>query len=62
MLERITAFFKEVQVELRKVNWPTRNEATRYTVFVLIFSGIVAAFLGFLDFLYLAMIRSAILR
>jgi len=62
MLGRITAFFKEVQVELRKVNWPTRKEATRYTAFVLIFSGIVAVFLGFLDFLYLSLIRSAFFR
>jgi preprotein translocase subunit SecE len=62
MLERITAFLKEVQVEMKKVNWPTQKEAVRYTVFVLGLSALVAALLGLLDFLYISILRATILR
>jgi len=40
----ITRYFRETAGELRKVNWPTRKEATRLTGIVII----VVAFMGFL--------------
>ena len=51
-LSKITTFFQEVKVELKKVTWPTREEATRYSLAVVGISLGVALFLGAADFLF----------
>jgi preprotein translocase subunit SecE len=61
-LSSIPTFIKDVLVELKKVNWPSRQEAIRYTAFVIGFSAVVAALLGFLDFIYISILRSTLLR
>lgn len=43
-------FFKDTIAELRKVVWPTRQEATRLTVLVMIISAVVGLALGAVDF------------
>lgn len=58
----VVTFLREVRVELKKVNWPSRKEAVRYTAFVIGFSAVVAALLGFLDFVYITVLRATILR
>jgi preprotein translocase subunit SecE len=45
-------YFRETFVELRKVNWPTREEATQLTIIVLIVVGLMSALLGLLDFVF----------
>ena len=47
---KIFQFFVEVRTELQKVVWPTTRETLRYTVTVIIFSIVVAAILGAVDF------------
>lgn len=42
-------FFGEVWGELRRVTWPSRQEATRLTVLVLIVSTAFGIFLGLFD-------------
>ena len=42
-------FLREVQVELKKVTWPTRKQTTGTTIVVIIFVFVVAAFLGLFD-------------
>ena len=37
-------------VELKKVTWPTRKEAIRLTILVLIISGVIGAILSVIDF------------
>ncbi len=49
---KIQRFFQETVGELRKVSWPTRQEAIRLTEIVLIVIGIMAVFLGGLDYIY----------
>ncbi len=44
-------FLKEVNEELKKVVWPTRDEIIRLTTVVLIVSLIVGLYLGGLDFI-----------
>ena len=51
-LIRITTFLKEVKVELKKVNWPTKQETIKYTLIVIGVSLAVMIFLGGLDFLF----------
>lgn len=43
------SFISESIVEMRKVNWPTRQQALRYTMIVIGISVGVAAFLGGID-------------
>ena len=42
-------FFKETLSELRKVVWPTREQATRLTVLVVVISVFVGFMLGIVD-------------
>ena len=48
----IIGFFGEVWGELRRVTWPTREEATRLTVLVLVVSTAFGLFLGGADVLF----------
>lgn len=48
----IQRYINETIGELRKVNWPTRKEATNLTIVVLIVTFSMSAFLGLLDFLF----------
>jgi preprotein translocase subunit SecE len=49
---RIQTFFRETVGELRKVNWPTRQEAWNLTKVVLVVMFSMSVFLGVLDFLF----------
>jgi preprotein translocase subunit SecE len=51
MVSKITSFVKEVKLEMKKVNWPNRQETLRYVLIVLGASFVVAALLGLFDFL-----------
>lgn len=48
-----TNFVREVIGELKKVTWPTRQEALKLTVVVIAISVIVGAFIGILDTTFL---------
>jgi len=60
-LNRITTFLKEVKVELKKVNWPTKQETTKYTLIVIGVSLAVAIFLGGLDFIFTWLLEKFVL-
>lgn len=49
---KIKDFFIKSKQELKKVNWPTKKETIRYTIFVISFSLILAIFLAFFDFIF----------
>jgi preprotein translocase subunit SecE len=61
MIKKIINFLKEVQIELKKVNWPTRQETIRYTLIVVTVSFVIAAFLGALDFVFTFLLERFIL-
>lgn len=61
LLEKIKTFLREVRVELKKVNWPTREETTKYTLMVLGLSFAVAIILGGLDFIFTLILDKFIL-
>lgn len=50
--EKAKLFFRETIGELRKVHWPSRQEALNLTKIVLIVIASMAIFLGILDFIY----------
>ena len=49
---RIQRYIKETIGELKKVNWPTRQEAINLTVIVLIVTFAMSAILGVLDLIF----------
>jgi len=50
-------FLKEVQEELKKVVWPTRDEVIRLTSVVILISLIVGLFLGGVDFILAKLVQ-----
>ena len=54
--QRIQRFWRETIGELRKVTWPTPEEAWKMTRIVLVVMVIMAAVLGVLDFAFSRMI------
>jgi preprotein translocase subunit SecE len=60
--QKIKSFFKEVYLEMRKVNWLDRHDILRYTIIVLFVTIVVAAFLGGLDYIFTTLIRNLIIN
>ncbi len=58
----IKKFFNEAIVEFKHINWPTRKEAIKLTLWVIIFSVVVALFLGIFDNLFLFLLEKFVLR
>jgi len=58
---KILTFLKEVRLEVKKVNWPTREETLRYTLIVIGISVAIAVFLGTLDFVFATILDKFIL-
>jgi preprotein translocase subunit SecE len=49
IIEKIRQFFREVQVELRKVAWPTRKETVASTSVVVVLVFLISIYLGLVD-------------
>jgi preprotein translocase subunit SecE len=45
-------FFREAAAELRKVHWPTREQARNFTALVIALSALVGIILGGMDFVF----------
>ncbi|PIP24352.1 MAG: preprotein translocase subunit SecE [Candidatus Nealsonbacteria bacterium CG02_land_8_20_14_3_00_37_10] len=58
---KIATFLKEVRLEMKKVNWPTRETAIRYTLIVIGISVVVAMYLGGLDVLFTTLLKKFVL-
>lgn len=48
----LAKFYRETTAELKKVSWPTREEAVQLTKVVLIVIFVMGAFLGLLDYVF----------
>ncbi|MCX6760852.1 MAG: preprotein translocase subunit SecE [Candidatus Nealsonbacteria bacterium] len=59
---KITTFLKEVRLEMKKVNWPSREETTKYTLIVIGVSLVVAIYLGGLDYLFSLLLKRFFLK
>jgi preprotein translocase subunit SecE len=51
---------RETTAELRKVTWPTRQEATQLTLLVLVVIVLSSVFLGTLDFVFARIVAAII--
>ncbi len=59
---KIVVFLKEVKLEMKKVNWPTRDETIRYTLLVIGVSVATAIFLGGIDFSFTALLNKFLFK
>ncbi|HEY9584181.1 MAG TPA: preprotein translocase subunit SecE [Candidatus Paceibacterota bacterium] len=59
-MSKLTDYIKETKTEMSHVSWPTRKQATLYTVLVVIFSVAVSFYLGFFDYIFSLIIKSIV--
>ena len=52
LIIKLFTFLKEVRLEMKKVNWPSRKETIKYTLIIVGVSLSVAVFLGGLDYIF----------
>ena len=57
-MSRITRFVQDSWQELKKVNWPTPEQARNLTVMVLAVSAAVAIFVAFFDTIFGAIAKA----
>ena len=60
--QKLVSFLKEVKLEIKKVNWPTRQETIKYTLMVIGVCFTVAVFLGGLDYIFATILDKLIVR
>ena len=53
----LVRYYRETVGELKKVVWPTREEAVRLTSIVLVVITVMAAVLGTFDYLFSQLVR-----
>lgn len=62
ILNKLIKFINESKVELKKVTWPTRKQATKYTLIVIGISTVTAIILSSLDFIFSRIVQLLINR
>jgi len=58
VLEKVKKFLKEVNAELRKVTWPTKDELVGSTIVTIVVSLVVAIFIGIVDRILSLVVRA----
>lgn len=48
-LDQVKRYFRDVRAEMRKVVWPNRKELVTYTIVVIVATGALSLFIGFVD-------------
>ncbi|MCD6410515.1 preprotein translocase subunit SecE [bacterium] len=59
-MPKLINYLKEVKTESKKINWPTRKQAMRYSLIVIGISFFVAVFLGSFDAIFSFLLRRLI--
>ena len=59
-MKKALAFLGDVKRELHKVQWPTKDQTMRYTLLVVAISIAMAAYLGLLDYVFAAILRTVL--
>lgn len=62
MANQIVTFLQEAKTELTKVNWPSKKQATNYTILVIGISIAGAIFLGSLDYFFSYLLKTFIIK
>lgn len=57
-MAKLNNFLKESKQEFSRINWPSKQEATRMVLIVIAMSVIVSLFLGVFDYLFTGFIKN----
>ncbi len=57
MIQRVKDFIGSVIVEFKRISWPSRRQLFASSVLVLIFTFLLAGYIGIVDFLILKVIN-----
>ena len=60
IIKNFINYLKEVRLEMKKINWPTKKETLKYTLLVIGVSLTIAVFLGLFDFLFTLILNKII--
>ncbi len=60
IIKKFINYLKEVRLEMKKINWPTKKETLKYTLLVIGVSLTIAVFLGLFDFLFTLILNKII--
>jgi len=58
---KLIDYIKDTRGEFKHVSWPTRRQATAFTILVILISIFTAFFLGFFDFIFTYLLDTFIL-
>lgn len=58
----VIKYLKETRAELKRVNWPSRQEATNLTLIVIAVTAFMTILLGALDFIFTLLFELIIRR
>ncbi len=50
-------FAKDVELEVKRITWPSKDETVKSTMAVIVISVVFAAFLGGVDYLFSLLVR-----
>lgn len=59
--DKIIKFLKETEAELRRTNWPSKEETIRYTWVVIALSAFLVIVLGGLDYIFTLLVNKFLL-
>jgi|AntAceMinimDraft_16_1070373.scaffolds.fasta_scaffold04650_2 preprotein translocase subunit SecE len=58
--QKLFIYLKQVKTEVKKINWPTKQQTIRYSLVVVGISAVVAFFLGGLDFTFSTLLKKIV--
>jgi len=58
---KLVNFLKDVRVEARKIDWPSRENTIKYSLIVIFICIVTAIYLGLLDFVFAFLLNKFIL-
>lgn len=61
-MRKILTFIKEAKIELMKVTWPKKDQIIQSTILVVALTGVMAVFLGGLDYGFGLALKSFIVK
>ncbi len=62
LFDSLKSYLVGVREESKRISWPSRKDATRDVIALLVFCVLVAVFLGAVDFGFLQAVKQFILR
>lgn len=61
-MQQLVRYFQQSGNELRKVTWPTRRQAMKLTIAVIVFSIVLSLVIGLIDLGFTKVLQTIILK